>query len=742
MAQAALYVELVPTTSGIKRNIEKDLDGSFNTAESKGKSVFGKIAGFAGKAAAVVGIAAGALAGLAIKGGFERLLRIEDAEAKLVGLGNSTETVTTIMNNALASVKGTAFGLDDAATVAATAVAAGIKPGAELERVLRLTADAATIAGSSLGEMGSIFGKVAATGKLTGEVVAQLQDRGVPILQFVAEEMGITAEAAREMVSRGEVDFATFAAAMETNLGGAALKSGATTRGAFANMQSALSRVGIAMIGGIFPYVQPALSAVTTLLDGITEKIGPFGENFAEIISSAMSGDGLADMNLGQVIIDQFLNLSAWLSGGGLQSIFDTLTASREGFLGAMLQALPGIIDAIVQILPIAITALLGFVTGGIALLIGAAPQLLQAGIQLFSGLIDGVVASLPGIIQAIVALIPVLLTTMVSLIPVLLEGAVMLFTSLIEAIAVIVPLLITAILDLLPILLTTIIGLIPVILDAAISLFMALVEALPVVLPMLIQAVVDLIPVVITAILDLIPKILDAAIALFMALVDSLPIILPLLITSIIGLIPTLITTIIGLIPKILDAAIKLFTALVTAIPEILPKLISAVIGLIPVIISALIGAVPQLIKAGVDLIGGLIQGLWDAAGTLGTALIDIAKNAIGGFLSFLGIASPSKLFAGFGANMGEGLALGIHGSGKAVSKALDDLNSLVDIPAMTARIDTSVADRSDASPLNRNANGSGDDVRPTDLSDSTIEKLGRAVLRIDRTRNRMGDA
>lgn len=57
------------------------------------------------------------------------------------------------------------FILDAAATTAAAAVASGIKPGQELEKYLRLTADAATIAGVSMEEMGSIINKVQAKGK-------------------------------------------------------------------------------------------------------------------------------------------------------------------------------------------------------------------------------------------------------------------------------------------------------------------------------------------------------------------------------------------------------------------------------------------------------------------------------------------------------------------------------------------------------------------------------------------------
>ncbi|MDP1097765.1 hypothetical protein Q6288_27150, partial [Klebsiella quasipneumoniae] len=89
--------------------------------------------------------------------GMARVVAIDDAKGKLAGLGHTAEGVTTIMDSALASVKGTAFGLGDAAGIAASAVAAGIKPGEELTKYLTLTGDAATIAGSSLEEMGSIF---------------------------------------------------------------------------------------------------------------------------------------------------------------------------------------------------------------------------------------------------------------------------------------------------------------------------------------------------------------------------------------------------------------------------------------------------------------------------------------------------------------------------------------------------------------------------------------------------------
>lgn len=282
MAEAVLFVELVPTTTGVKRGIEKDLNGTFDQAEKKGTSVFSKIGGLAKGAAIAAGAAALTLTGIAVKGGFSRMLKIEDAQAKLQGLGHDVQTVETIMGSALAAVKGTAFGLDTAATVAASAVAAGIKPGQELENYLRLTADAATIAGISMDEMGSIMNKVNANGRAMTENLNQLSDRGIPILQWLAEEYGVTTEAMSKMVSEGAVDAATFNKVLQDNIGGAALKSGETTRGAFANMLAALSRTGVALIENVFPYFKTTFNNITGLLDGLTDKIRPFADSVQE----------------------------------------------------------------------------------------------------------------------------------------------------------------------------------------------------------------------------------------------------------------------------------------------------------------------------------------------------------------------------------------------------------------------------------------------------------------------------
>lgn len=271
----AAYISILPSTDKLAPGITGEIDKiGFDKAGQKSGAKFGD--GMKSKLGATLkgGLLAGTAAattvvGTALVQGFKRLDAIDQAEHKLAGLGHSAGEVDKIMDNALSSVKGTAFGLGDAATVAASTVAAGIKPGKQLTTVLKTVADTATIAGASMGDMGAIFGSVAARGKLQGDDLMQLQSRGVPVLAFLAKHYGTTAAAASQMVTKGQVDFKNFAAAMKENLGGAALKSGDTFTGAFANMKASLGRIGANLLSGIFPQIKSGLAGLTAVFSSI-----------------------------------------------------------------------------------------------------------------------------------------------------------------------------------------------------------------------------------------------------------------------------------------------------------------------------------------------------------------------------------------------------------------------------------------------------------------------------------------
>ena len=280
------YVHVEPSGKGFGKSIEGDIGDAVNKASKKSSStLISKIGGAFGKIGKVgtgaIATLAGGITALAAKGGFTRALNIENAQAKLKGLGHDSASVTEIMNDALASVKGTAFGLGDAATVAASLSASGVKEGGELTQVLKTVADTAQISGRSLTDIGTIFGSVAARGKLQGDDMLQLMSSGIPVLQMLGKHLNKTSAEVSDMVSDGKIDFQTFADAMKEGLGGAAQSAGTTFTGALANVKAALSRLGetaatpvLNGLRGLFNQAIPLIDAFTAAVKPTLEKVG------------------------------------------------------------------------------------------------------------------------------------------------------------------------------------------------------------------------------------------------------------------------------------------------------------------------------------------------------------------------------------------------------------------------------------------------------------------------------------
>src|SRR5690606_37256834 len=192
--------------------------------------------------------------------------------------------------NALNSVRGTAYGLGDAASVAAGLVAAGVQQGDELERMLKTVADTAAISGRSLTDIGLIFQSVAARGKLQGDDMLQLMSSGIPVLQLLADQLGVTSAEVSEMVSRGEIDFATFAEAMDAGFGGAALKAGETFTGAPANVRDALGRLGAEAASPVLTSLTAIFADASPAIDNLTAGITPLIESLSRRLSPAVEG--------------------------------------------------------------------------------------------------------------------------------------------------------------------------------------------------------------------------------------------------------------------------------------------------------------------------------------------------------------------------------------------------------------------------------------------------------------------
>lgn len=324
-------LQIIPSARGFKKYLEDEVGGPLDSVtkrvkdDSRGiggafKAVGGRIVGAFTKATKVAGAFGAVTAGLAIKGGFSRAMNIEDAQAALRGLGHDTTSIERIMESALASVRGTAFGLGDAAQIASTAVAAGIEPGDKLTRTLKLTSNAAALARTSLGDMGSILNKVWTSGRVGTEELNQLADRGIPIWTKLAEHYKVSATELRKMVSQGKVDAATFADVLENTVGDAAFEMGKTTRGAWQNMMAALGRAGEAFLKGVWPMFQTGLTGLIGLLDNVAPYATRAGEVLAEGVRRGVA-----------IASDMLARLRAWWDTNG-----PAMIAKAEEVFGAI----------------------------------------------------------------------------------------------------------------------------------------------------------------------------------------------------------------------------------------------------------------------------------------------------------------------------------------------------------------------------------------------------------------------
>lgn len=349
---------------------------------------------------------------LAVQGGFNRALSIEQAEFKLQGLGHSAEEVDKIMENSLASVKGTAYGLDEAATVAASAVAAGVKPGEDLERTLKLVGDAATISGRDMNSMGAIFNKVAASGKMTGEELNQLTDAGIPMLQLLGDSLGKTNEEVRDMVSKGKIGFDEFRNAIEQGMSGAALTMGQTFNGALDNTKAAMSRLGKTFMDPFMKGMTPALGTLTDIIDMVASGTTKGLEEKTKLLSDQLGGmiNNVLDSLL--PLIENAIPVLEQL----LTNLFNKLPGLLDKILPIIINLALDLIKALADVLPTLIPVLVKGIVSAVKGLAEVLPQVIEA-------LIQGLILITQALAEEAPTLIPVIVDAILEIIPILLDN-------------------------------------------------------------------------------------------------------------------------------------------------------------------------------------------------------------------------------------------------------------------------------------------------------------------------------
>ena len=245
-----------------------------------------------------------------------------------------------------------------------------------------------------------------------------------------------------------------------------------------------------------------------------------------------------------------------------------------------------------------------------------------------------------------------------------------------------------------------------PNFIQSGVSAIMAVIQGISNAIPEIVKAVKQLIPIIVKAVTENLPLIIQSGMELLIGLaegiVDALPELIPAIVECIatitdaltdpdmltkiwqtaLDLVLTLVEGIVENVDELIDAAFKIVENLVDFIlkPENISKLIECMLRVQIALGEGLIKAIPEVIKGVAQLIEkigkkfsetdwsdfgwNIVQGVWDGLkkswndltqwwGNAWNGLVDSAKD-------WLGIHSPSRVFAQIGGYMAEGLGEG----------------------------------------------------------------------------------
>ena len=213
-------------------------------------------------------------------GGWRRAMNLEQANFQLEGLlggsADGAEKIAAIMESVNQSVKGTAYGLDQAAKVASQFVATGIEDADQMLSYLKGVAGAAAMTGRNYDDIGRIFTTVAGQGRLMGDQLLQFASSGLNVAATLSKQMNITEAEFRDMVSKGEISFDEFAAGMAEAFGEHATKANETFTGSLSNMRAALARIGAEVATPALRNFRDIFNSLRPLIDNVHEALKPF----------------------------------------------------------------------------------------------------------------------------------------------------------------------------------------------------------------------------------------------------------------------------------------------------------------------------------------------------------------------------------------------------------------------------------------------------------------------------------
>lgn len=155
-------------------------------------------------------------------------------------------------------------------------------------------------------------------------------------------------------------------------------------------------------------------------------------------------------------------------------------------------------------------------------------------------------------------------------------------------------------------------------------------------------------------------PTVLDRGTDMLLSLMHGILEAIPEFVNGLPQIITAFVSFITENLPNIVSAGAEILTSLVLGIIQNIPELISALPQIIAAIVTGITGLLGSIVDVGKAIVEGIWQGITNAAGWLTEKITGWFNGVVDGVKSFLGIASPSKVFADIGKNMALGVGEG----------------------------------------------------------------------------------
>lgn len=277
--------------------------------------------------------------------------------------------------------------------------------------------------------------------------------------------------------------------------------------------------------------------------------------------------------------------------------------------------------------------------------------------------------------------------------------------------------------------LVNTAVSKLPEFLSMGVQIITALASGIVQSIPTLVSAVPQIITEIGAALTELLPQVLDMGVQLLGQLTSGIESGLPDMVSRIPQIITEFLDYLTGELPTILEKGVEILNNLVDGIIESIPDMVAALPEVITAFTQFIAENFPKIIKSGGEIIGNLImgilgaipeilinlpsvisamidalkegykqfqnigiyllEGLWEGISSKISWLADKVRNVVSTVVDaakdFLGINSPSKVFADMGENMALGLGEGFAGEMRGVQRQIDRSMSGLVAPTMT---------------------------------------------------------